>query len=131
MERRVSLQKNCSNCCNSSSSFSLGEFSNDMTHDTGFCADTEDSKDTLKVMGLCNEDSDYNPIVTTIERHNSDRDLSAELTNQTQVCFDKNLKHKLSGECYRRLCLRKVCLKFDQNNNKTFKFFCFLYIANF
>lgn len=98
MERRVSLQKNCTNSYTSNNSFQLEDFSNDMTHDTGFCADTEDSKDNIKVMGICNEDSNY-PLVSNVERHNQERELSANFTEQSDTCYDKLINKQLSGEC--------------------------------
>lgn len=99
MERRVSLQKNCTNSY-TGSNFQLEDFSNDMTHDTGFCADTEDSKDNIKVMGICSEDSNY-PIVSNVERRNQERELSANLTEQSNTCYDNLINKQLSGECKR------------------------------
>lgn len=95
MERRVSTQKNSATY--NTNSFQSASFSQDMTHDTGFCTDTEDSKDNLKVMGICTEDSNYNPIVANAETRSVEENLSAEINNKTEIYYDKNIKHKQSS----------------------------------
>lgn len=105
MERRMTVpqnNKNNSHLHNSNNSFSLDYFSDNMTHDTGFCADTEDSKDNLKVMGLCNEESEFNPVVLTIERRSADRgdrESATDSMGPSDRCFT-NRRNKISNVFY-------------------------------
>lgn len=100
MEHRVTLpQNNKSNNSiihNSNNSFSLDSFPDNMTHDTGFCADNEDSKDNLKVMGLCSEESDYKPLILNADRHSTDRDSCGDSMGPSDRCYTTNRRNKSS-----------------------------------
>lgn len=83
----IQNNKNNTHIHNSNNSFSLDSFSDNMTHDTGFCADTEDSKDNLKVMGLCNEETEYKTLVSTVERRSADRDSGGDSMGPSDRCY--------------------------------------------
>lgn len=116
MEHRVTLpQNNKSNNSiihNSNNSFSLDSFPDNMTHDTGFCADNEDSKDNLKVMGLCSEESDYKPLILNADRHSTDRDSGGDSMGPSDRCYTTNRRNKSSKYFIPIILLYNIQYKF-------------------
>lgn len=133
MERRMTVpqnNKNNSHLHNSNNSFSLDSFSDNMTHDTGFCADTEDSKDNLTVMGLCGEESEFNPVVPTIECRSADRgnqETEIDSMGPSDRCFT-NRRNKISNILFNNLYVAVYFFSNIQNTMLYFNLAIYFYI---